>query len=197
MTLSLEVTKRDEKQSAKSVRQGGLIPAVVYGPKQPSVSVTMEKKAFDSLFKQAGESTIVVLQGLKNPVEVLIHDVDFSPMRGGIQHVDFYAVEAGKEITTDVTLEFVGESPVEKIGGMVSKIMHEVEVVCMPNVLPAHLTVDISVLTEIDQKIHVSDLVLPKGVTITNDSQEVVALTVSAGAEEEDVTAETDAVPAA
>ena len=197
MTLSLQVTSRDEKQSTKSVRTSGLIPAVVYGPKQPSMSNTMERKAFDSLFKQAGESTIVVLQGLKNPVEVLIHDVDFSPMKGGIQHVDFYAVEAGKEITTGVTLEFVGESPVEKIGGMVSKIMHEVEVVCMPNVLPAHLTVDISILTEIDQKIHVSDLVLPKGVTVSNDHQEVIALSVSAGTEEEEVAVEADAAPAA
>lgn len=185
MTLSLHVTPRDEKQSTKSVRASGSIPAIVYGPKQPSVSVTLEKKEFDALFKQAGESTIVVLQGLKKPVEVLIHDVDFSPTKGGIQHVDFYAVEAGKEITTNVTLEFVGESPVEKVGGMVSKIMHEVEVVCMPSVLPAHITVDISTLVDIDQKIHVSDLVLPKGVTIENDPTDVVALTVSGGAEEE------------
>ncbi len=199
MTISLHVALRDTEQSTKSVRATGLLPAVVYGPKQPSIAVTVEKKAFDALFKKAGESTIITLQGLKSPIEVLVHDVDFSPTKGGIMHVDFYAIEAGKEITTNVALEFIGESPAEKTGAMVSKIMHEVEVTCMPSALPAQIEVDISVLTEVDQKIHISDLKLPKGVTVGNDASDVVALVAEGGAVEEndaEEVADTSATPA-
>jgi large subunit ribosomal protein L25 len=141
---------------------------------------------------------MITLQGLPKSIDVLIHEVDFNPTKGGIMHVDLYAVEAGKEITTDVQLEFVGESPVEKVGGMVSKILHEVEVTCMPSVLPAHIEVDISSLTAVDEKIHVSDLVVPKGVVIENEPTDVVALAVAGGASEEAEEAEAaEATPAA
>ncbi len=200
MTHTLNTVVRDMNVSAQTIRKSELIPGVVYGPKQANLSVTVERAAFEKLFKSAGESTIIVLKGLEKPVEVLIHDVDFSPTKGGIQHVDFYAVEQGKEMTTHVALEFVGESTVEKIGGMVSKVMHEVQVTCMPSALPAHITFDISVLTELDQKIHVSELVVPKGVVIDNNPEEVVVMVAHSRVEVvEDIPVEvaaTEVVPA-
>ncbi len=176
MTITLPVAKRDMAVSAKAVRRSDLLPAIIYGPKQSNESITVAKGVFEKLFKTAGESTIIQLTGLAKPIDVLVHSVDFSPTKGGIRHVDFYAIEKGKAITAHVGLEFVGESPVEKKGGLISKILHEVEVTCMPDVLPAHITVDISVLTEFDQKIHVSELVIPKGVVIENHADEVVVL---------------------
>lgn len=191
MTHTLNAALRDMNVSSKAIRTSDLIPGVVYGPKQENISVTVERGAFEKLFKSAGESTIIVLSGLAKPVEVLIHDVDFSPTKGGIQHVDFYAVEQGKEMTAHVALEFVGESEVEKIGGMVNKVLHEVQVTCMPKDLPAHITIDISSLTELDQKIHVSELSVPKGVVIQNGPEEVVVLVAHARVEvEEDVVEE-------
>lgn len=176
MTITLPVAKRDMTVSTKAVRALQQLPAVVYGPKQETVNITLEKGVFEKLFKTAGESTIIQLTGLAEPIDVLVHSVDFSPTQGGIQHVDFYAVEKGKAITTPVSLEFVGESEVEKMGGLISKVLHEVEVTCMAEVLPAHITVDISTLTDVDQKIHVSDLVVPKGVVIENSADEVVVM---------------------
>lgn len=161
-----------------------LIPAVVYGPKQPSLSITLERKEFEKIFKQAGESSVITLKGLDKPLDVLVHDVSFNAVRSEIQHVDFYALEVGKEITTDVPLEFVGESVVEKIDGMINKVLHEVEVTCQPADLPHNIEVDISVLTEIDAKILVSDLVVPKGVKIETLATEVVAIVVGAREEE-------------
>jgi large subunit ribosomal protein L25 len=183
MTHTLNAVLRDMNVSSKSIRTSELIPGVVYGPKQSTICVTVERGAFEKLFKTVGESTIITIAGLAKPVDVLIHGVDFSPTKGGIQHVDFYAVEQGKEMTAHVALEFVGESDVEKIGGMINKVMHEVQVTCMPNVLPAHITVDVSVLTELDQKIHVSELSVPKGVVVENRPEEVVVLVVHTRAE--------------
>ncbi len=151
------------------------ISAVVYGPKFPSTPILVDKKEFTKTFKTAGESTIIELQGLASPVEVLVKDVAFSPIKGGIMHVDFYALEMGKEITTHIPLHFINEAPAEKLGAVISKVLHEVEVTCKPNVLPSHLDVDLSVIVTVEDKIHVSDIKLPKGVTVTADGHDMVA----------------------
>ncbi len=124
----------------------------------------------------AGESTIIELQGLKSPVEVLIKEVVFAPIKGGIIHVDFYALEMGKEMTTDVPIHFINEAPAEKLGAVVNKVMHEVEIVCKPNDLPAFIEVDLGLLINAEDKIHVSDIVCPKGVKITQEGSDVVAV---------------------
>jgi len=171
MTIILNITAR-----TGAVDKAKLIPAVVYGPKQPTLSVTLDRKEFEKVFKQAGESSVITLKGLEKPLDVLIHDVAFNAVRSEVQHIDFYALEVGKELTTNVPLEFTGESTVEKIGGMINKILHEVEVTCQPADLPHNIEVDISILTEIDNKILVSDLIIPKGVRIDTPANEVVVI---------------------
>jgi large subunit ribosomal protein L25 len=174
MTVKLEVAKREGK--AKSARAQGNIPAVVYGPKQEPVSIAIPKSVFEKLFREAGESTVINLVGLGDEMEVLIHDVSFNAAKGGVEHVDFYAIEKGKEITVHVPIEFVGEAPATKQGGSLTKVLHEVEVTCKPSALPQHLTVDVSSLDDFEKQIHVADIEVPKGIKIENDPQEVVAL---------------------
>lgn len=106
---------------------------------------------------------------------MLVKDVAFSATKGGIVHVDFYALEMGKEITTNIPLHFINEAPVEKLGAVVNKVLHEVEITCKPNVLPSHLDVDLAHLVTLEDKIHVSDLKLPKGVVVTADGHDMVA----------------------
>jgi len=185
MTMILEVKKRDGKAGE------GAIAAIVYGPKQESIALTLNKIVFDKLFKEAGESSIITLEGLGEPIEVLVHEVTFNPVKGGIQHVDFYAIERGKELTTDIPLEFIGEAPAEKLGGVLMKSLHEIEVTCRPSVLPKHIVVDVSTLIDFESQIHVSDLIAPAGVKIENDPEEPVAAVVPV--EEE---AEVEEVPA-
>lgn len=185
MTKTLNVTARTGKIAAAT--QQGNIPAVAYGPKQESIALTIDKQAFEKLFAEAGESTIISLEGLAEPLEVLVQDVAFNPERGGVIHVDFYAIERGKELTTNVALEFVGESPVEKEGSVV-KALHEVEVTCRPSALPSHIEVDISALTDVSSQILVSDLPVADGVTIQNEPDAVVATIAVAQEEPEEET---------
>lgn len=159
MTMTLGVTARDHSKSLEALRANGSIPAVVYGPAQAPINITLDGKEFEKVMKEAGESTVLALTGLPSPVEVLIKDVDFNPVKQRVNHVDFYAVEKGKEITTHVTLRFTGEAPVEATGaGSVTKIMHELEISCTPADLPNHIDVDLGVLVSVEDKIHVSDL---------------------------------------
>lgn len=190
MTVKLDVTKRTT--SAKAIRKSGGIPAVVYGPKQEPISIAVNKSIFEKMLKEAGESTVINLAGLDEEIEVLVHDVAFSAARGGVEHVDFYAIEKGKEITVHVPLEFIGEAPATKTGGSLTKVLHEIEVTCKPSALPQHVEVDVTSLDNFEKQIHVKDLVVPNGVTVENDPEEVVALVQEVEEEQEPEPSEVD-----
>ncbi len=170
---------------ADKVRAEGFIPAVVYGPKQETVSISVPKQEFIKAFKDAGESTTVTLMvdGAKH--DVLIHDVDYDPVAHTPRHVDFYAVDMNKPIEVSVPLEFEGVAPAVKgnIGTLV-KVMHEVQIEALPKDLPHSISVDMSGLTGLDSQIAAGDLVLPKGVTLITSADEVVAAIASLAADE-------------
>lgn len=183
MTVSLDVINRDGAASLDRVKQ---VFGVVYGPKQEAVSVAVDRAVFERLYKDAGESTIISLQGIGEPLDVLIHDVDFDPVKSMIRHVDFYAIERGKEITVDVPLTYVGHAPAEEKEGVLNKVLHEIEVTCRPSKLPHSIEVDVSGLEEIDAQIKVADLVIPDGVTVENAPEDVVAVIVAVEEEPEE-----------
>lgn len=177
MTFSLPVEIRSERgKKLGKLRDAGRLPAIMYGPKEEATPLSLDRIAFEKLFKQTGESSVITLTGLAKQKEVLVHDVAFDARRGGITHVDFYAIEAGKEITVHVPLEFEGESPAIKLGGTLTKVLHEIEVTCIPSNLPQHITVDVSSLVDFESRIHVKDLTIPKGVKVENDLEDIVVL---------------------
>jgi large subunit ribosomal protein L25 len=175
MTVTLPIKERVTSGNAEVDLKVG-IPGVVYGPKQTPLSVVVDRKEFEKLFKVVGESAVIALNGVGSPINVLVKDVSFAPTKGGIVHIDFYAIEKGKEIETHVPLHFIGEAPVLKQGAVINKVLHEVTVSCQADSLPAALEVDLSAIETIDARITVADIVCPKGVTIMHASDEVVAL---------------------
>lgn len=177
MSFSLAVEARSERgKKLTTLRNAGKLPVVMYGPKEEVIALSVDARAFDKVLKGAGESSIVTLTGLDTPKDVLIHDVAFDARKGGVIHADFYAIEAGKEITVHVPLEFIGEAPAAKLGGTLTKVLQEIEITCMPKDLPNHIDVDVSVLDTFEKQIHASDLVIPKGVTMKNSPEDVIAL---------------------
>lgn len=186
MTITLNVEKREESgKRLQALRADGKLPAVMYGPKVDSVSVTLDKKDFEKAFHEAGESTVLVLKGLDGDKEVLVHDVEYDVLKGGIKHVDFYAVTKGEKVTVNVPVEFAGEAPAVKLGGSLTKALHEVEVTGEPSKLPHEFTVDVSSLETFEDSIRVKDLEVPKGVEITNDPEETIAVVTEAKEEVE------------
>lgn len=177
MTITLKVTDRKEKgKQLKKLRMGGVIPAVVYGPKEAPVALSLDAKEFEKIFKEAGESSVLVLSGAGGDKEVLVQDVSYDSLKGNIEHVDFYAIEKGKEVTVAVPLEFTGEAPAVKLGGSLTKALHEIEVTCKPADLPHEITVDVSVLNTFEDHIRVKDLNIPSGVKVENDLEDTVAV---------------------
>jgi len=177
MTTKLAVEKRDQSIPLSAVRAAGKVPAVVYGPKQEPIHITIEGKSFDKVRAAAGESTIISLEGLDAAVEVLIKGVDFDPVNLAVLHADFYAIERGKDMTVTVELVFIGESPAEELNiGTVTKVLQEIEVTCRPSDMPGHIDVDISSMVDEHSKITVADLPVLAGVKYEADAEDPVAV---------------------
>lgn len=175
--MELAIEKRDTKTKGKNLRGMGVLPAVVYGRSEPSTPIAINAKEFGKIFHQAGESSVITLRGLGEEKDALIHEVDFDAVTGAPIHADFYAIEKGQTVTVAIPLEFSGVSPaVRDEGGILVKVIHEIELECQPKDLPRAILVDISALVALDSQIKVKDLSLPTTAKISIDMDEVVAM---------------------
>ncbi len=187
MTMTtLKAQSREKSQNIKTLREGGNMPAVFYGPKEEAVSIVVSGKEFGKVLKEAGESTVITLETSNGKKSALIHDVQFDPVKSIPVHADFYIVEAGKEVEVDVPLEFVGVSlAIKELGGSLVKVIHELTVKGKPADLPHSIEVDITPLKDIGSNISAGDIVLPKGITLTNSLDDIIA-SISVAKEEEE-----------
>ena len=187
MTETLQVRKREGKKSLGELRGGKEMPAVFYGPKEESTPIAIETDVFKKLWKEAGESTVIDLKGDGIEKEVLIHDVDVHPVTGEPRHADFYVIEKGKKVTVKVPLEFVGVSgAVKELGGILVKVMHEIEIEVPPKDLPQNIEVDVESLTDFESQILARDISIPDSAELIVDENDVVALVNEAKEEEEE-----------
>ncbi len=176
--LTLTITPRTAggTTAADLVRQEGRMPAVVYGPKQEPISVSILLSEMQAVLRHGGESSLIELQGMGAPIAAQIRDLDVDPVTSIPRHADFYAVEKGAKITLTVPLSFVGDALAAKAGANIVKVMHEIEIEAAADKLPSEIEVDISPLQALDDQIRVSDLVAPNGVTFVTDADEVIVL---------------------
>jgi len=177
MTLELTLEKRDIfGKKLQSSREEGKMPAVVYGNKsKESQSFFVVAKDFKKLFREAGESTAIVLDDGGKKLDVLVHDVSFHPLTGEPLHVDFLLIDMKKITTANVPLNFEGVAPaVKEKGGLLVKVLHEMEVEALPKDLPQEIIIDISKLVNMDDNIAIKDVTLPDGVKATGDEDDIV-----------------------
>ncbi len=178
-TISLQATKRDIKgRKNYALRGNGRVPAVLYGAGQTPTSVAVDRKAFASAFKQAGESTLVDLViDSAAPVKVLIQDLQTDPIYNEIIHADFRSVDLTKPIEAEVKLHFLGEAPaVKELGGTMVHAEDTIRVKALPQNLVPSIDVDVTALKTFDDAVRVKDLVMPNGVEVVDDAEMTLAL---------------------
>lgn len=160
----------------KPARAEGKMPVIVYGNKKEPVSLFVSTKEFKQVWNEAGESSMVTIDAGKSSDDVLIHEVDFHPVSGEPLHADLLVVDKTKKIETEVELRFEGIAPaVKDLGGILVKVLHELQIEVLPTQIPHDIEVDTTVLATLDSQILVSDLKIPAGVTVLNEADEVVA----------------------
>lgn len=174
---NLKVEKRTvQGKKVNKLRLKGLIPANVYGKDIKSEALQVNLKEFYAVYKDAGETGIVVLDlGDGNQKNTLIRNVQKDPVTDQPLHVDFYNVSLKEKIKASVPIIQIGESKavMDKIGALLQPLA-EVEVEALPTDLPEKIEVDVSFLSEVDQEVKVKDLKLPDGVEILTDGDQIV-----------------------
>ncbi len=183
ITLDAKIrTKTSEKEAGKDE-----IPGILYGRKIGNVMVWLDRKKFNNLYEETGESTVfkLALDG-KDERNVLIKEVQKDVLSGDPRHVDFYQVRMDEEIEAEVELVFKGESAaVKELGGILVKNMDAVEVKCLPGDLPPEIEVDITPIKTFDDYIYIKDLPISEKVEVLADAETVVAMVSPPRSEEE------------
>lgn len=180
--LSLNFTNRKAGENKE-----GMLKAVYYGANQKSEPIFVDSIAFEKMYREAGQSSVINLEGEGKKFQAMVQDVSYEPVKYYPIHADFYIVEKGVKIDAHIPLEFIGISEgVKTLGGTLVKVMHEIHVEAEADKLPHSLEVDISVLDNLDSSIQVKDIKLPAGVSLYHiDEDEIVASI--AKSEEEDL----------
>ncbi len=194
MIVELKAAKRRKTGKAvQKLRSVGVMPAVVYGPKQETLTIEISLRDFSIALDSAGESTVINLNVDGEAYPVLIHDIDRDPVTDKPRHVDFYAIVKGQKVKVGVPIEFTGEAPaVKELSGNLVKALHELEVEADPMDLPKELFVDVSGLDALGMQILAKDVALPPGVALVTEPEEVVATVVAAKEEVEEEVAAPD-----
>jgi large subunit ribosomal protein L25 len=169
---------RAGKGGARSSRREGLIPAVIYGDKQPPQMIAVEPKTIErELHKEGYFNHTLKIDVDGKSVDVLPRDVQVDPVTDKPLHLDFLRVGADSIITVQVPVHFRNEAaaPGIKRGGVLNIVMHEITVRTKASAIPEYFEVDLTGL-EIGHSVHLSALKVPEGVrTVTRDKDPTVA----------------------
>jgi len=164
-------------RAVKNLRKAGLTPATIYGHKFEPISIELVTLELNKMFDHAGESSLVEIVIGENSYPVIFKNPQFHPISSDLIHIDCYKVNLKEKITTTVPVELIGESPAEKNGNTVMHILNEVEIEALPSDLPEKIEIDISTLTEVDDKVTVAELNVDRNlVEIKNDPEQVVVI---------------------
>lgn len=181
---------------ARRMRKTGRVPGVLYGAGKDSQAVEFDHNALARHLKmEAFHASILDMTVAGNREKVLLRDVQWHPWRVEVLHVDFQRVASDRKIHMKVPLHFVNADtcPGVKEGGIVSHVMNDIDVQCLPDDLPEYIEVDLGAL-DISQSIHVNELIIPTGVELVarlrQDNPVVATVTLPRAAVEESAAAE-------
>ncbi|NRA52703.1 MAG: 50S ribosomal protein L25/general stress protein Ctc [Gammaproteobacteria bacterium] len=155
------------KGASRRLRHANQMPAIIYGGEAAPISITLaQNKFFKAQEEEAFYSSILTIKVDGKEEKVIVKAMQRHSHKPIVNHADFLRVDETHEIHTQVPVHFLNEdtNAALKAGGVISHNMSTVEVACLPANLPEFIEVDVAAL-EVDHTIHLSDLVLPEGVT--------------------------------
>lgn len=190
---SIQVEKRNTTGSkgTKDLRATGIVPGILYGSMlEESISIQMTARDLTVLREHTEESSLinVVLEG--KTYKSLIKEIQENPLKSEVYNIDFYAPNLKESVESEVHLTFIGESESEHQGNILVMSTDSIEISALPESLPEHLEVDLSILKTTDDMIRAQDISLPEGVELESDLELVIAYTEEPKQAEQELTAE-------
>jgi large subunit ribosomal protein L25 len=194
----LDASKREiTGKKVRFLRRQGIVPANIYGHGLESTPISVDTRSLKHLLTHAGKTDLISLKiaSSKDPVRVLMREIQRNPLTDEPIHVDFYQVSMTEKIKTEVPLVFIGEAPILKKVKNISifHLIDSIHIEALPDDLPHSLEVDVSHLEEMDHTIHIKDIPLGHGITLLSDPEQMVVKVAEARKEEEVVPAVVEA----
>ena len=168
--LIARVRARSGTNLVRRLRREGDVPAVLYGGDKENVHIAINHDVlFHSLEKEEFHSAIIIINTDGNKEQAILRDVQRHPHKISILHADFQRIDEKKTLTMSLPIHFIGEQDcvgVRTSGGIISHLINDVEISCLPGDLPESIELDITHLN-LNESLHLSDIKLPEGVSIT------------------------------
>ncbi len=168
--INAELRQDVGKGASRRLRRAGQsIPAVIYGGGKDAVSITLNSNQLGKAMQnEAFYSQVLSVVIGADPEQAVVRDLQRHPVNERVMHVDFLRVRADQILQVSVPIHFVNEDQcigVKQGGGSIEHLLNEIEVACLPGNLPEFIAVDLTNLN-VGQSVHLSDLVLPPGVSV-------------------------------
>jgi len=185
VVLNGQARENTTKGRTHQLRREGKLPAVLYGGKEPAIAIVIDQKEFlKALHTEHGENVIISLyisdsaaspsKTSEKPVAVIIKEIQIDPIKRDFLHLDLCRISLREEIQVNVPIEIYGEAPgVEKSGGVLDHVVHEIAVKCLPMKIPDKIICDVSSL-DVGETLTIKDLKIPRGVEVLEDPERIV-----------------------
>ncbi len=189
------------KNEARRLRASGMIPAVLYGAKKPTIALSVNPKQIARiLHSETGHNTIFELAVGNERAQVMIVDWQYEPIKGSLLHIDLKRIAMDKRLKVKVPVKLVGEAAgVKQEGGILEQVQREVEIECLPGDIPTNFELNVSELV-FGKVLRVADLPHSPKIKFLTDENQTVAHIISVKEEvaptPEAVAAEATATPA-
>jgi large subunit ribosomal protein L25 len=176
--VEVQFREKNGKGAARQIRRAGRIPAVLYGEGKSTPLEVDPGVLLKVLHSESGENALMnlTIRGGKakaSTATAILRDFQRDPVSGEILHADLFEVSMNKVLRVQIPLVEVGSAPGVKEGGVLQHHLREIEIECLPLLIPDHIEVDVSALG-IGDSVHVRDLRLAEGVKILEDSDQTV-----------------------
>lgn len=172
--MTVDVRDEKGKSHARHIRREGFIPAVLYGRNRQPLPITIAER---ELVGKVGGNAIIdlTINGLDKPETAIVMVKDFQRhvVKGNYLHVDLHEISLKDRMVVTVPLELEGTPAGLAEGGIITQLLREVEVECLPTEIPSHLVVDISDLG-VGDSLEVEKLKVPEGVDMVTDITETI-----------------------
>jgi large subunit ribosomal protein L25 len=181
--VQLQATLRKKEETGKgfaiAMRKTGFVPAVVYKAGKETITIAVNEKEFEkALHTSAGGNVLIELKisgadAKQQSRTVIIKEIQHHPYKDNVLHVDFHQIALDEVIKVKVPIETKGEALGVKAGGILEHIMWEIEIECLPTQIPEKLEIDVADL-DLNHTKTVKDLVVPSGIKILAEPEQIV-----------------------
>jgi large subunit ribosomal protein L25 len=176
--LKVNAKKREVLgKKSRFLRSQGITPAHLFGHSVDSLALQCDTNELVKVISNAGTTRLISLKvdGDKEPKTVFVREIQRDALTRQLIHVDFFQVRKGTKMNMEVPIVLVGEAPAMKgKGRVVITGIKYLNIECLPEKIPPQIDIDVTVLLELEQAIHVRDIVLDKDILIHNTPDQLV-----------------------